>query len=176
MHSWGVEGALRLFHQNISSVHRLGDSNPTTQGPIQLLNWNPQLRELTAAPFSFADASYVPMNRGGAAWQLGPGWSDAQAGRRAIDKRASARLYRPAGEAAFEWKACLGPESMREPGQVELRTFVDGQEMPKVFFDKPVCVDRRSPVRPRDAGIVGIDFLSSAPGQLAIGNFGFVSR
>jgi hypothetical protein len=165
MHSWGVDGALRLYHSGIVAVHRLEDSNPPAQDPAQLLNWDPGSRKLTAIPFSLADAARVRMDREAPAWQLGTGWSQVEDGRRGIKGRATARLYRPEGTVEFEWQACAA-----EPA--ELRTIVDGEEMPRITLDHPGCVKRHARVRPRAAGVVGVDFVPSA-GAVAIGDFGF---
>ena len=172
MHSWGVEGALRLFHSNIAAVHRLDDTNPPTQGPIQLLTWNAAHRQIAATAFSFAGASWLRMDGESPGWQLGKGWLAAGAGRRGIKGPATARLYRPPGAVEFEWQACLEP---RAPGQTELRTFVAGQEMPKILLDRAGCVQRRAPVQDGPPGVVGIDFLPSETGQFSLGNFGFAT-
>ena len=50
MHSWGVEGALRLFHEGVKSVHRVGDADvPQNERTVQL-DWNAKMRRLQAIP------------------------------------------------------------------------------------------------------------------------------
>jgi hypothetical protein len=169
MHSWGVEGALRLFHPDIAAVHRLDDANPPTAGPIQLLTWDPARRRLAAVPFSFAEAGSVRMGREPAPWQLGRGWLGAAAGGRQIQGQASARLYRPPGAVEFEWEACA-------PQPAELRAFVGGEELPKIVFDHSGCVERRAPVKPGAPGVLGVDFLPSPQNsQMALRGFGFAT-
>jgi hypothetical protein len=169
MHSWGVEGALRLYHPGIEAVHRLEDSNPPTDKPAELLNWDPQHRRLAAGAFHFAESAQVGTDEQTPPWQLVRGWLGVENGRRRIRGQASARLYRPPGAVEFTWEACAAQPA-------SLRIFVDGEELPQIAFDRAGCVQRRAPVRPRANGIVGVDFLPSPEtAPLSIGPFGFAT-
>jgi hypothetical protein len=166
MHSWGVDGALRLFHPGIETVHRLEDAGLPTSGEIQLLNWDGRRWRLTAEPFSTAAAASIAADPSTPAWQLVSGWGPAAAGYRQIEGRALARLYRPERAGELSWEACGA-------GPVKLRTFVAGEEIANVRFSGDQCMEERARLKAAPAGIVTLEFQPSEAGvPVRIGRIG----
>ena len=50
LHSWGVEGALRLFHDGIKSVHRVGEAHVPQHELTVQLDWDAKARHLQVIP------------------------------------------------------------------------------------------------------------------------------
>ena len=167
LHAWGVEGALRLYHGFTVKAHQLGEAGRRPEPGLVLLNWDPRARHLAVAPIALDTAEYVRMDRPTPAWQFVAGWHAAVGGYRAIDKRATARLYRAANRKDFEWDACSS-------GPAELRTFIEGEELPTVFFKGEKCVHMHGTLKPAPAAVVTLDFVVSET-TARIGNFGFVA-
>jgi len=174
MHHWGVEGALQLYHPNVTLVHRLEDSGLPGEGAMQLLEWDASGRRLEATPFAPQAAVCVSPSQPAAAWQLLSGWRPRANGWLEMGAAASARLYSPAGEPEFECEACL--ETGARQTEVELRVFVDGQSVCKLRFEGEGCLQQRARVRQPRVGILGIDFLASRESALVIRSFGFCSQ
>jgi hypothetical protein len=161
MHSWGVDGALRIYHPNVSKVHRLEDDGLPTEGPMQFLTWDAKSRRLLAAPFSVEGAAQVKMDGHTPAWQLPAGWQDPVDGYRTIGKHATARLYRRGSDGRFTWQAC---------GKGELAISIGGEPLPAQRLDGCTsgAVDRKPAT-----GLVGVDFRAESREPVRIGNFGF---
>jgi hypothetical protein len=169
MHAWGVAGALHLFHEGIQSVDPLGKPGLAPQPGILLLNWDAAARRLDAAPFHPEEAVYVREDRPAPAWQFRAGWQAPEGGYRKIGKQATVRLYRPKNTNDFEWEACAAAPA-------EVRTFIEGEELPKLHFAEEKCVHAKGTLKPADAAMVTLDFLvSDPPGSARIGDFGFVT-
>jgi hypothetical protein len=167
LHSWGVEGALRLYHGDALKAHQLGEAGLLPETGMLLLNWDSRARHLTVAALALEAAEYVTADRPPAAWQFVAGWQAPVNGYRRIGKRATARLYRPPNISEFEWDACSAAPA-------ELRTFIEGEELPKVFFTGESCVHRHGRLKPAPPAVVTLDFLVSEDAA-RIGNFGFVA-
>ena len=167
LHSWGVEGALRIYHGGTVKVHPLVETGLQPEGGMLLLNWDPRARHLAVAPISLEAAEYVTTDRHAPAWQLLAGWQEPVNGYRRIGKRATARLYRPANTNDFAWDACASAPA-------EMRTFIEGEKLPKVLFKGEECVHKQGTLQPAPAGVVTLDFLVSED-VARIGNFGFVA-
>lgn len=165
MHSWGVEGALHLFHHGVTLVHRLEDSGLPAADQMILLDWDGAGRHLAAEPFTPATGTYIDAGGTVPGWQLRQGWHPPADGYRQIDSLATARLYRPEGVDEFEWDAC--------GDGVELRTVVAGEELSRMNLHG--CGKGSSKLQPAAAGIVGVQFLTNPPDRtVKIGRLGFL--
>jgi hypothetical protein len=168
MHSWGVDGALYLFHDGIRQATPIGRGGLTPQQGMVLIRWDAAARRLDSMPFRPEDAVYMPVDRPPQAWELRDGWQPPAGGYRRIGKRATAKLYRPANTNEFEWVAC-------STASAEVRTFIDGEELAKLHFTDERCVHTRGTLKPAVQAVVTLDFLVSDPPAAArIGDFGFV--
>jgi hypothetical protein len=168
MHSWGVEGAMSLTHPGNPKSYLLGAPEPPTEGAMLLLSWNPRTRKINVTPFAPLDAVHVSMDRRVQEWQLLAGWHPPVDGYREIEKRATARLYRPPNTDDFAWEACA-------TGPLELRTFIEGQELPKMSFRQAECASGRGKIQPGKAGIHTLDFLVNGDHKAKIRSFGFTT-
>src|SRR5262249_45663983 len=169
MHSWGVDGTLYLFHKDIQKILPIG-AQGLTPGPGMLwLNWDAAARRLDTAAFHPEEAAYVRQDRAAPPWQFRAGWQAPVEGYRRIAKQATVRLYRGPNTNEIEWEACAAAPA-------EVRTFVEGEELPKVVFDQEKCVHAKGILKPAQAALVSLDFLvSDPPGTARIGNFGFLT-
>jgi len=169
LHSWGVEGTLRLFHDGIQRVDHLGKAGLVPEPGMLLINWDANTRRLAAMPFHPEDAVYVRKDSPVPPWQFGAGWQPVVDRYRQIGKRATVRFYRPPNTDEFEWDAC-------STAPAELRTFIEGEELPKVRFQDDRCVHTRGRLKPAEPAVVTVDFLvSDPPGAARIGDFGFIA-
>ncbi len=154
MHSWGVEGALRLSHAGIAQVHRLEDAGLPTEGRMLLLDWDGEARRLTSEAFDPAAATYIDAARATPAWQL-------------ANALHPARLYRPPNAVAFEWEACADG--------VEVHVVIGGKEVAKKVVRG--CMTDGVPLQENASGITGVVFrMEPAGSAVKIGRFGFVAR
>jgi hypothetical protein len=167
MHSWGVDGALRLYHHGIVEVHRLEDAGLPVDGRMLLVDWDARARHLASEPFFPLAATYIAADGLTPAWQLLEGWHAAVDGYREIDTHARARLYRPPAAASFEWEAC--------GDRAELRIHTAGEEVSRATLAG--CEKRTVSLRPAEAGITGVEFFTQPAGRsVRIARFGFVTR
>jgi hypothetical protein len=173
MHSWGVDGTLYLFHKDIQKILPIG-AQGLTPGPGMLwINWDAAARRLDAAPFHPEEVAYVREDRPAPPWQFRAGWQSQVNGYRRISKQATVRLYRAPNVTEVEWDAC-------STAPAELRTFVEGEELPKIVFQQErqeeKCVHGKGTLKPGPSALVSLDFLiSDPPGTARIGDFGFVA-
>ena len=168
MHSWGVEATMDMMHPGNPKSRALGFPEPPSEGAMLFLNWNPRTRKIKVMPFSFLDAVHVSMDQPVQDWQLLAGWHPSADGSREIDKRATARLYRPPNTDDFAWEACA-------TGPLELRTFIEGQELPKMNFQRAGCAPGRGKILPGRAGVLTLDFLVNGDNKAGIRSFGFTA-
>jgi hypothetical protein len=167
LHSWGVEGAVRLYHGDAVKAHQLGETGLQPEPGLLLLSWEPRARHLSVEPLALEAAEYVAVDRPVPAWQFLAGWQPSVNGYRRIGKRATARLYRPANANDFEWDACAS-------GPAEFRTFIEGEELPKMIFTGEKCLHMQGTLKPATQAVVALDFLVSED-VAKVGNFGFVA-
>jgi hypothetical protein len=168
MHSWGIDGALYLFHNGIRQAIPIGRGGLTPQPGMLLIRWDAAAQRLDCMPFRPEDAVYMRADQPPQRWQLREGWEPTADGFRRIGKRATAKLYRPAKTDEFEWVAC-------STARAEVRTFIDGEELAKLHFTDNRCVHARGTLKPAVQAVVTVDFLvSDPPGTAQIGDFGFL--
>lgn len=166
MHSWGVEATMYLQHPGDPKSHALGVPWLPAKGSMVLLSWDPRTRQIDAAPFAPLSAVYMPGDRPIPRWQLVSGWGPEANGYRPIGRRATARLFRPEHTDDFVWDACAS-------GPVELRTFIEGEEFPRIKFKSAECVPGHGRMLPGKQGVVILDFLVGPENKVRIGSFGF---
>jgi hypothetical protein len=169
MHSWGVEGALRIFHKDVQQVREIGTGGLMPSAGMWWIHWDAAARRLDTAPFHPEEAVYVRHDQPAQAWQFRAGWQAPAGGYRRIGRRATVRLYRPAHTDDFEWQACSTVPA-------EVRTFIEGEELTKVRYADERCIHTRGTLKPAEAAVVTLDFLvSDPPGEARMGDFGFVT-
>src|SRR5205823_13919771 len=118
---------------------------------------------ISSVPFVPTAAVYLPGDQPIAPWQLRAGWQPEVNGYREITPHATARLYQPEHMYDFEWDACA-------TGPVRLRTFIEGQELPEIHFQRAECVHGKG--RKEGQGvIVTLDFLVGPENKVRIGSF-----
>ncbi len=132
LHSWGIAAAVRYFYdRNDIEVFPIEEVNLEKilkkNSGVVLLSWDPAHRELSAfsRPPGAPEPSYIFMHRGAPVWQLGEGWLSLTGQFRWTRPRATARLHRPAGAAAFELVVNMGEGPPREP--LRASVFLDGR-------------------------------------------------
>ena len=161
LRSWGVEGALRLYHANVDRVYRLEDAGLPADGRMLLLQWDAPARGIRTSAFSPAPFTYV--NIGGALppWALVAGWRDGGE----IGAHATARLYRPAHANEFEWEACgVAPAAVG--------TIIAGERLATLHLDG--CRQGRATLKPAPPGVFSVDFLKEPDGlPVRLKGFGF---
>ncbi len=167
VHYWGIDGALRLFHDHVEEVHILTELGLPDK-PMELLNWDAHARQFQVA--SFLPDNYVRLapNDNLPSWQRGKGWEAGTGNNRVMRRAAAVDLYRPATAKEFFWEACADPRT-------ELRTFVNGLELgPRFAFAGRDCVTKTYPLSSAPGFFSSIDFLANPPeNAVRVGSFGF---
>ena len=168
VHSWGIEGALRLYHRNVEDVHRLFELGLPADKQMELLSWDAGRQRFQVAEFLPSGFTRLPPAADLASWQVPKGWEAGDAGHRVMRRAAAVDLYRPAEAKELFWEACADQGT-------ELRTFVNGLELlPAFHFAAADCVAKTYPVTGGPGFFSTIDFLASPPEKpVRMGSFGF---
>ncbi len=131
---WGIQGALRYFHDSgvkLYSVEDRGHTGSLQAGPLMLLSWDNARRTLSTlarAPGA-PDFSYIEMTRLMPVWQLEDGWYGVEGGYRWIRPHATARLYRPEGARQFELYVNVGPQYIHDVQRSRVHVLIEGREI-----------------------------------------------
>src|SRR5262249_8575963 len=101
------------------------------------------------------------------AWQFAGGWGDGRMRYPRVPVQATMRLYRPVGASNFSVRAC------GQPGD-ELRTFIEGTELPKLQFSDAGCHGYSAPAPGAGGGMQAVVFFTWPPeGDVRFSEAGF---
>jgi hypothetical protein len=162
---WGVTGSLRLAFATNELVALPAEERPAADAPFALLSWDRPTRRL----YSLAhvpgqpDASWIEMSRLTPVWQLESGWYTRDGAFRWTHPTATARLYRPAEARAFEMNLNIGPDYIREIGEVTLETRLNGTALGRQTFTRQGWQTVRYPLAAGPAGVARVEFVVTPP-------------
>jgi hypothetical protein len=162
---WGVTGSLRLAFATNELVALPAEERPAADAPFALLSWDRPTRRL----YSLAhvpgqpDASWIEMSRLTPVWQLESGWYTRDGAFRWTHPTATARLYRPEEARAFEMNLNIGPDYIREIGEVTLETRLNGTTLGRQTFTRQGWQTVRYPLAAGPAGVARVEFVVTPP-------------
>jgi hypothetical protein len=172
LHWWGVMGSLRLAFATNELAAYPAEDRPAGDAPLVLLFWDRPTQRLHTLPrvAGQPDASWIEMSRMTPLWQLENGWYGRDGTFRWTHPVATARLHRPSDAAAFVMNLNIGPDYIRQIGEVTLETRLDGVTLGRQTFSRQGWQTVRYPLAAAPAGTAHLEFVVTPPFRPANGD------